>query len=101
MEWQADFCKAMRDNNIGYTFWPYKKIDDSCFNGYRRPSLWSVVTTFAEAPRATYAEVRENRPSQDSALIALDQLIEAVKFENCIPQSEYIKSLGLMYNETE
>lgn len=101
MEWQADFCKAMRDNNIGYTFWPYKKIDDSCFNGYRRPSLWSVVTTFAEAPRATYAEVRENRPSQDSALIALDQLIEAVKFENCIPQPMYIESLGLMCNETE
>ena len=28
-EWQAAFCQTMRDNNIGYTFWPYKKMDGS------------------------------------------------------------------------
>ena len=27
-EWQADFVKVMKDNNIGYTFWPYKKRDN-------------------------------------------------------------------------
>jgi aryl-phospho-beta-D-glucosidase BglC (GH1 family) len=26
-EWQAAFVQVMKDANIGYTFWPYKKID--------------------------------------------------------------------------
>lgn len=100
MEWQSDFCKAMRDNNIGYTFWPYKKIEESCFNGYRRPALWDVVVTFAEADRSTYAKVREARPSQEQARKAMWQLIEAVRFDNCLPQADYIHSIGLTTNTT-
>lgn len=95
MEWQANFCKTMRENNIGYTFWPYKKIDESCFNGFVRPEYWKTIVDFAEAPRSTYAEIRDARPSQDTARIALTQFLEAVKFKNCIPQTDYIKSLGL------
>lgn len=25
MEWQRDFVKVLKENNIGYTFWPYKR----------------------------------------------------------------------------
>lgn len=28
-EWQAAFCRTMRENMLGYTFWPYKKMDGS------------------------------------------------------------------------
>ena len=28
-EWQARFCQAMREANIGYTFCPYKKQEGS------------------------------------------------------------------------
>lgn len=36
-EWQAQFVKVMKEVNIGYTFWPYKKIDGSCMMGIQRP----------------------------------------------------------------
>lgn len=35
-QWQADFCATMKKTNIGYTFWPYKKIDGSCMIAERR-----------------------------------------------------------------
>ena len=64
-EWQAEFVKTMEDNNIGYTFWPFKKVDNSCMAGIVRPEGWdSIVVAFAEAPRASYAELQQARPDQ-------------------------------------
>ena len=85
----------MRDNNIGYTFWPYKKMDGSCFVGITPPKDWQVVVDFSEAPRATYKEIRDARPDQAVARQALTDLLEAVKLKNCTPQESYIQSLGM------
>ena len=61
-EWQADFVKVMRENNIGYTFWPYKKLDGSCMMAITRPAEWdSIIVKFSETPRGTYKEFREAR----------------------------------------
>lgn len=94
-EWQESFCKAMEQSNIGYTFWPYKKIVNSCFSGITPPENWNVVTEFSEAPRSTYFEIRAARPDQAVARQAMLDFIEACKFENCTPQDSYIKSLRL------
>ena len=95
-QWQADFCQVMRDNNIGYTFWPYKKVDGSCFMAFKAPAGWDeVVVKFSEAPRGTYAEIREARPDQTAARQAMTDLLEAVKLENCVKQEGYINSLGM------
>ncbi len=98
-QWQADFCKVMEENNIGWTFWPYKKIEDSCFMGIRTPEDWEQVIAFSESPRATYQEIRSARPSQKLARKAMMDFIENSKCENCIPQTGYIRSLGLQLNE--
>lgn len=94
-EWQQKFCKVMEDNNIGYTFWPYKKCDGSCMLGIQRPEDWNCVVDFSEADRSTYKKIREARPSQIVARRALLDFIEKSKFENCIPQTDYISSIGL------
>ena len=94
-EWQAAFCRVMQDNNIGYTFWPYKKVDGSCFMGIRRPDNWDLVVKFAESPRTTYKEIREARPDQELARQALQQFIENCQCRNNLPQEGYIRSLGL------
>jgi len=94
-EWQDAFCKAMEENNIGYTFWPYKKITNSCMVGYTAPEGWRKVIEFSESPRGTYGEIRRARPDEQESLKALSDLIEAVKFKNCTPQEGYIKSLRL------
>lgn len=94
-EWQAAFCQVMRDNNIGYTFWPYKKMEGSSFVGITPPEGWQVVVDFAEAPRGTYKEVREARPDQAAARQAMTDLLEACKLKNCVVQDSYIASLGM------
>ena len=95
-EWQESLCKILRDNNIGYTFWPYKKVDGSCFNAIDRPEGWdSVVVKFAEADRSTYQHIREARPEQAKALQLMHTFLRNAESRNCKPQVSYIKSLGL------
>lgn len=94
-EWQAAFCQTMRDNNIGYTFWPYKKMDGSSFVGITPPENWANIVYFSEAPRASYKEVRDARPDQAMARKAMMDFIEACKLKNCVVQEGYIQSLGM------
>lgn len=99
-EWQAQFVQVMKDNNIGYTFWPYKKVDGSCMNAIQRPADWdSIVVKYSETPRGTFKEFREARPDQMTARQILMQFVENSKFENCKPQAGYIKSMGLKCEE--
>ena len=94
-EWQAQFVEVMKQNNIGYTFWPYKKIDNSCMMGIHRPEGWdSVIVKFSETSRNTYQEWREARPSQAEACRLLKEYAENSRFDRCIPQNSYIQSLG-------
>ncbi len=86
----------MKDNNIGYTFWPYKKVDGSCMNGITRPEGWdSVIVKFSEAERTTFNDIRAARPDQKTAKKLLREFIENSKFGNCKPQDGYINSMGL------
>lgn len=94
-EWQETFCRTMIEANIGYTFWPYKKIRNSCFSGITPPENWDKVVGFSEAPRSTFSEIRAARPDQEIARKAMLDFIEASRFENCTPQDSYIKSLLL------
>ena len=95
-KWQSDFVKVMKDNNIGYTFWPYKKLDGSCMMGISRPELWdSIVVKFSEAERTTYANMREARPDQKLFREQLKAFIVNCRFENCLEQKEYIQSMRL------
>ena len=95
-EWQADFVKVMKEANIGYTFWPYKKLDGSCMMGIQRPELWdSVVVKYSETDRTTYKDLREARPNQELFRQQLRQFIWNCRFEHCREQKEYILSMGL------
>lgn len=96
MEWQSNFVKTLKEHNIGYTFWPYKKVDDSCMMGVTRPEGWNeVVVAFSEADRSTYAAVREARPDQEKALALMQEYLKNIRFESCVPQTDYIQSMGL------
>lgn len=94
-EWQAAFCKVMRENNIGYTFWPYKKMESSAFAAIIPPDDWDAVVEFAESDRSTYKAIRAARPDMDIARKAMNDYIEACKLENCKIQDTYIASLGM------
>ena len=94
-EWQTSFCKTLEENNMGWTFWPYKKMNGSCMVSFDAPEGWDIVKAFSETPRGTYNEIRAARPPQDEARRALAGLLEKVKFSSCTPQESYIQSICL------
>ena len=96
MEWQSDFVNVLKQNNIGYTFWPYKKVDNSCMMGIQRPEGWdSIVVKYSETSRNTYQEWREARPDQATFRNLLNEFAKNCRFENCKPQTDYIQSMGM------
>lgn len=48
--WQNAFCHVMEENNIGWTFWPYKKIDKSSFAGIKAPAGWTLSLPSPKLP---------------------------------------------------
>ena len=86
----------LKANNIGYTFWPYKKVDESCMMGIRRPEGWdSIVVKYSETSRNTYSEWREARPHQATFCRLLQEFADNCRFERCLPQASYIESMGM------
>lgn len=95
-DWQEEFCRIMTDNNIGYTFWPYKKRDNSCMVNFTVPEGWDeVICGFEKSPRGNFAEIRDSRPDQEEAWKAMQELTNAIIFGNCHPDNEYIESMML------
>ncbi len=94
-EWQSAFREVLEKNNIGYTFWPYKKKDDSCMIGINSPEDWSMIIAFSEAPRDSYFNIRSARPNQMTSRKIMLDFIDSCRLENCVPQDGYIASMGL------
>lgn len=96
-EWQDNFAKVMTDNNIGYTFWPYKKINDSAMTGIATPENWQMIVDFAEAPRGTFSDIRKARESVDieKAKKALYDYIDGASTEKMLRHEDYIKSMRM------
>lgn len=96
-EWMNDFVKVMRENNIGYTFWPYKKINDSSMTGVKAPEGWERVVAFVEAPRGSYKEIREARAlcSQEAADSMLNQFVDNATAARMLKHRNYINAIDL------
>lgn len=98
LEWQSQFVDVLRDANIGYTFWPYKKIADSSMTGVDVPEGWKEeLVEFVEAPRGSYGEIREARKhcSQERGVQLLNKYVENAKAANMLRHNDYINSIKL------
>jgi hypothetical protein len=95
-EWIASFRSLLEQNEIGWCFWPYKKVDaTSCLVSINRPAEWDTIVSFANAPRTTFEDVRKTRPAKDKIQHALTGLLQQVRFANCRINQGYLKALGL------
>ncbi len=94
-EWMSEFCRTMQQNDIGYTFWPYKKIGSSSWVGFEAPEGWQQIVEFSQARRGSYGEIREARGDMQAMRRSLDDMVEAVRFENCRIDTLYIRAIGL------
>jgi endoglucanase len=97
-EWIAQFVKVLEKNNIGWAFWPYKKMGKpSSAVSIIPPAEWEKIVEFAKLPRGTgHAEERlKARPEQETINRAFAELLENVRLEECRVNEGYLKALGL------
>ncbi len=95
-EWIGSFRTLLEQNNIGWCFWPYKKLNaTSCVASINPPEDWDAIISYADGPRTTFEEVRKRRPPKEKVEKALSDYLEGVKFANCRINAGYVKALGL------
>jgi aryl-phospho-beta-D-glucosidase BglC (GH1 family) len=95
-DWIASFRSLLERNHIGWCFWPYKKMDaTSCVASVNVPEGWDAIVSFADRPRTTFEEIRNNRPPREKVERALASYLERMKLSNCRINEGYLKALGL------
>ena len=94
--WISSYRTLLEQNNIGWCFWPYKKLDaTSNVVSINKPADWDAIVAFADGPRVTFEEVRKNRPPKEKAQKALNDYLEQIKFANTRINQGYLKALGV------
>jgi endoglucanase len=96
-EWVAGFRKLLEQNNIGWHFWPYKKMNNTRgIVSFPQPANYELISKYADTARNNFDDIRKNKPVQlDAAKKAWYQFLENCRYENIIPNKGYIKALGL------
>jgi aryl-phospho-beta-D-glucosidase BglC (GH1 family) len=96
-EWISRFRTMLEQNDVGWCFWPYKKMSPTrCIASIPKSGDWDAVIAFSELPRASFEEIRNSRLPRDTAMKALNNLLEGIKLENCAINEGYLQALGLM-----
>jgi hypothetical protein len=101
LEWQSELSRLMRKNNIGYTFWPYKKIGGQAMMSVGKPSEWdSTVVKFSKQMHPDFFTIEKESPDRNAVRRALKEFIRNCRMENCKPLADYIRSIGLKCEDT-
>nr|WP_319270434.1 glycoside hydrolase family 5 protein [uncultured Draconibacterium sp.] len=95
-EWIAAWTRLMIRNNIGYHYWPYKKMGSPrCMVTIPTPEKWDVIVDFAEGPRDTYEAVQVNRPDQELVKKVMMEYISNLKLVKCEVNEGYIRAMAM------
>ncbi|MDP9229970.1 MAG: glycoside hydrolase family 5 protein, partial [Bacteroidota bacterium] len=94
--WVETFRKMLDSNNIGWHFWPYKKINNTRgIVTFSKPDYYDSVKVYADTPKNNFEDIRKHRPANTAEIKkALDGFLENCLFKNCIQNTGYIKALG-------
>ena len=97
-EWITNFRTLLEKNNIGWAFWPYKKMQKtSAVVTITPPDGWDKIVAFAKLPRGM-GKVEERlkaRPDQETIDRAFAGFIENIKLAHCQANDGYLTALGL------
>lgn len=114
-EWISGCVKLLDSLNIGWTFWPYKKMgmavpenlpdtaalkktairSRTAMTIIEMPAQWKLVQDFADADRSTHEAIRKARPNQDAVKAVLNELLEKMKWRYCTVNEGYVRALGM------
>jgi hypothetical protein len=97
-EWIHDFTAVLEKDEVGWAFWPYKKMDKaSAFVSWQKPVYWDDIVAFAKTRGSTGDSEKQiaARPSLEHSRAALQELLEKVRLRNCRVNPGYLQALGL------
>lgn len=95
--WVGDFRKLLEKNNIGWHYWPYKKMNNTRgIVTFNTPPGYQPIILFADTTRTNFEAIRKFRPKDIGGVRkALDEFLTNSLFQNCTPNVGYITALGL------
>ncbi len=95
-QWIKEFRTTLEDNNIGWCFWPYKKLEaTSNVVSINKPEDYDLIINFAESDRNSYEKIRNNKPDAAKTKKILAEYLENIKMKNCKVNKGYLNALGL------
>jgi endoglucanase len=96
-QWVGEFKNTLEKNNIGWHYWPYKKMDNTKgIITFDMPAGYDKVIEYTEKPRADFGAIRKAAPAdREEIKKALYGFLKNSSFENCKPNKGYIEALGL------
>jgi len=72
-------------NNIGWSFWPWKKMDTrNTPYSIKHPDGWDEITAYTKG---------NGKPSKEAAQKSLDQLLNNIRLENCVYCPDVVSAL--------
>ena len=95
-EWIAKFVSVLEKNDIGWAFWPYKKMQaTTSVVSFAAPEGWDNIVQFAKQPRATSEEAPrlKVRPEQTAIDRAFAGILKNVQLSECAQNKAYIRAL--------
>jgi hypothetical protein len=95
-EWVAQFARLLEADDIGWAFWPYKKMDaTSCPVSFAQPLHWSEIVQYAKFERNLgHIEDRlKQRPDQAVIEAAFASLLDNIQFSHETRNMGYIHAL--------
>jgi endoglucanase len=95
-DWVRSFRLVLEKNNIGWHYWPYKKIDNTRgILTFSVPQHYDILMQYADTTRITFEDIRKTRPIDiEQVKQALDGFLNNCKFSNCTANKGYIEALG-------
>ena len=95
-EWVAAWTRLMERNNIGWHYWPYKKMAQrACMMIIPTPENWNLIVEYTKQDRSSFTKINEARPDRELVQKAMTELLENMKFANCEKYEKYTHALGI------
>ena len=96
--WIAKFVHVLNANQVGWCFWPYKKMDfTSSVVTFQRPPHWDEIIAYAKLPQGTSNSkaLIAARPPQADIDAAFAGLLKNIRYSQESVNAGYLKALGL------
>jgi len=94
--WIDSFRVVLEKNEIGWCFWPYKKMDSPRgIASFARTAEWDSIIAYTKSSRKPFDYDASHRPSKTVVKKAMADLLENIKFKNCTINEGYLKALGV------